>query len=308
MGGAIGKRKLIIKRIKRHWQLYALLLLPVTYLAVFCYWPMAGIQLAFKNFIATRGIWGSPWIGLSHFRRFFNSPSSLNVIFNTLFIGFYSVLAGFPMPILLAIAINETKNKFFAKSVQMVTYMPYFISTVVMVSMIFQLLDTRIGLLGVLANHLNITPVNITGDSKYFVSLYVLSNVWQHTGYSAIIYVAALSGVSQELREASLIDGANTPQRIWHVDLPHIKQTIILVLLLTLGGIMNVGFEKVFLMQNPLNLSASEVIATYIYKIALVSADYSFSTAVGLFNSLINMSLLLLVNAISKKIGETSLW
>ena len=294
--------------VKQHWQLYALLLLPVTYLIIFNYLPMFGIQLAFKDFMAVRGIWGSPWKGFKHFSRFFNSPSSLEIIYNTAFIGLYQVVAGFPMPILLAITLNETKRKFLANTVQMVTYTPYFISTVVMVSMIFQLLDTRVGIMGMLGSAFGFTPVNLMTKAQYFSSIYVWTGIWQYTGYSAIIYVAALSGVSSELQEASIIDGATRMQRIWHVDLPHIRQTIILVLLFNLGSVMNVGFEKVFLMQNPLNSSTSEVIATYIYKVGLVSADYSFSTAIGLLNSLINMSILLLVNYTARKISDTSLW
>jgi putative aldouronate transport system permease protein len=297
-----------LKDIGRHWQLYVILLLPVAYLVVFNYIPMLGIQLAFKDFVATKGIWGSPWVGFEHFKRFFSSYSSMQVIWNTVSIGIYGIVAGFPMPILLAIALNETISKRFSKAVQTVTYMPYFISTVVMVGMILQLLDTKMGIVGMLGNALGFKPISLIAQPGLFSSIYVWSGVWQHTGFSAIIYVAALAGVSQELQEACLIDGATRMQKIWHVDLPHIKSTIVLILLFSLGGVMNVGFEKVFLMQNPLNSSASEVINTYIYKVGLVSADYSFSTAVGLFNSCINVIMLVTVNIIARKLGDTSLW
>ncbi len=294
--------------IIHHWQLYLILLLPVAYLVIFAYIPMFGIQLAFKDFLATKGIWGSPWIGMKEFQRFFRSPSSLQVIWNTAIIGIYTVVAGFPMPILLAIALNETKYRRFANTVQMVTYTPYFISTVVMVSMILQVLDTRIGIVALLAKLFGFKAVALIGIPKYFSTIYVWSGVWQYTGYSAIIYVAALAGVSPELQEASLIDGATRLQKIWHVDLPHIKPTIILILLFSMGNVMNVGFEKVFLMQNPLNTPTSEVINTYIYKVGLVSADYSFSTAVGLFNSVVNTLMLVTVNFVARKLGDTSLW
>jgi len=294
--------------IVHHWQLYLILVPPVVYLVVFAYVPMFGIQLAFKDFVAIKGIWGSPWVGLKEFQRFFRSPSSLQVIWNTAIIGIYSVAAGFPMPILLAFAFNETRMRRFANSVQMVTYTPYFISTVVMVSMILQVLDTRIGIVALLAKLFGFKAVALIAIPKYFSTIYVWSGVWQYTGYSAIIYVAALAGVSQELQEASLIDGATRLQKIWHVDLPHIRPTIVLILLFSMGNVMNVGFEKVFLMQNPLNTSASEVINTYIYKVGLVSADYSFSTAVGLFNSVVNTLLLVIVNFIARRLGDTSLW
>ena len=212
------------------------------------------------------------------------------------------------MPILLAIALNETKYKRFANTVQMVTYTPYFISTVVMVSMILQVLDTRIGIVALLANAFGFKAVALIGIPNYFSTIYVWSGVWQYTGYSAIIYVASLAGVNPELQEASVIDGATRLQKIWNVDLPHIKPTIILILLFSMANVMNVGFEKVFLMQNPLNTSASEVINTYIYKVGLISADYSFSTAVGLFNSVINTLLLVTVNFVARKLAETSLW
>ena len=297
-----------MKSVKLHWQLYLLLLLPVTYLVIFNYIPMAGLQLAFKKFYATKGIWGSPWIGLDHFIRFFKSPSFGQIVWNTASIGLFGTIAGFPMPILLAVALNETKHKRLGNTVQMVTYTPYFISTVVMVGIIFQVLDTRVGMFALLGKTFGFEPINLMNKAKYFKTIYILSGIWQYTGYSSILFVAALAGVNQELQEACVIDGSTRFQKVWHVDLPHIKPTIILVLLLNLGRIMNVGFEKVFLMQNPLNSSASEIIATYIYKVGLVSADYSFSTAIGFFNSVINLLMLLMINFAAKKLGETSLW
>lgn len=302
------RKKRFIRLLRRQWQFYLIMLLPLLYVLIFSYVPMYGVVIAFKKYSVSKGILGSPWIGLKMFKQFFASPSSTTVIFNTLYLSLYSLIAGFPIPIILAIALNEVKGKGFKKVVQMVTYAPYFISTVVMVGLIMQVLDPRIGILARILSLFGIPVVNLMANPKYFPSVYVWSGIWQGAGYSAIIYLAALAGVSPELKEAAVIDGASRLKRIWHVDLPSIRPTIIILLLLSVGGIMNVGFEKVFLMQNPLNASASEIISTYVYKVGLVSADFSFSTAIGLFNSVINLILLSLANLVAKFIGETTLW
>jgi len=297
-----------IKKIKLHWQMYLIILLPLAFIIVFHYAPMYGVQLAFKKFYVTKGITGSPWVGLRYFKQFFISPSNMRIILNTLSISFYTMVAGFPFPILLAIGLNEIQSRLFKKSAQMITYAPYFISTVVMVGIIIQVLEPRIGILNKLVTELGGTAVNYMGKPEYFKSVYVWSEVWQKTGYSAVIYVAALASVSQELIEASIIDGASRLQKIWHVDIPGIMPTITIILIVNFGFIMSVGFEKIFLMQNTPNASSSEIISTYVYKVGLISSDFSFATAVGLFNSIVNLILLATANFFARRFSETSLW
>lgn len=297
-----------LRRIKRHWQLYLVLLLPMAYLLVFRYWPMYGVQIAFRDFNAAEGIAGSPWVGFMHFERFFNSYRFWDLLRNTVGISFYSLLAGFPLPIILAIAVNEARRYYFKKTVQMVTYAPHFISTVVMVGIILQFLDPRIGLINKAIAALGGTPTNYIGKADLFQSIYVWSGVWQGMGYASIIYIAALSSIDPQLEEAAVIDGASRLQKIWYIDLPGILPTAVILLILNVGQIMNVGFEKIYLMQNPLNLTTSEVISTYVYKVGLLRAQYSFSAAVGLFNSVIDLILLVVVNQIARRVGETSLW
>lgn len=296
------------KSFRLHWQLYLLLLLPVAYIILFHYVPMYGATLAFKKYQVAKGILGSPWIGLQNFEQFFSSPSSWRIIKNTLIISLYSLVAGFSLPIILAIGLNEVRHRFFKKTVQMVTYAPYFISTVVLVGMLMQILDPRIGIFNQIITLFGGEAVNIMGKSEWFKSIYVWTGIWQGTGYAAVIYLAALSGVSKDLQEACVIDGASKFRRIWHVDLPSIRSTIIILLILNCGNIMNVGFEMVFLMQNNLNLSTSEIISTYVYKVGLINADFSFSTAIGLFNSVINLILLVSANYIARRWTDSSLW
>ena len=247
-------------------------------------------------------------MGLQNFVQFFSSPSSVRTIWNTLVIGVYQLVAGFPIPIILAVALNEVGNRFFKKTVQMVTYAPYFISTVVLVGMMFQVMDLRNGIVNHFITALGGEAINFMGEADMFRHIYVWSGVWQSAGYNSIIYIAALAGVSKELQEAAIIDGASRLKRIWHVDLPAIAPQIIILLIFNVGSVMGVGYEKVYLMQNSLNTSKSEVISTFVYKVGLVNADYGFSTAVGLFNSLISIILLTTTNFIAKKLSDTSLW
>ena len=241
------------------------------------------------------------------FRDVFRNPAFVTLIKNTLYISFYQLIVGFPIPILLALALNEVKSARF-KTVQMVTYAPYFISTVVMVSIIMLFLSPRLGIVNTIAGALGFEAVNYLGEPGMFRTIYVLSDVWQTMGYSAVIYLAALAGVDPSLYEAAKVDGANRFQKILNVDLPGILPAAVIILILSVGNIMALGFEKMYLLQNPLNLSSSEIISTYVYKIGLLNANYSFATAVGLFNSLINLVLLLVVNAIAKRASNTSLW
>jgi putative aldouronate transport system permease protein len=297
-----------IKKLKRSWQLYLILLIPLIWVITFCYVPMYGVVLAFKRFQISEGILGSPWIGLEMFRQFFSAPSSLTIIGNTIIISLYTLAASFPIPIILAVALNEVGSIHFKKTVQMVTYAPYFISTVVMVGLVMQMLDTRNGIINRIITIFGGSGIDFFSKPNLFTSIYVWSGVWQNTGFYAVIYIAALAGVSKELQEAAVVDGASRCSRIWHVDIPCIMPTIIILLILNIGQIMNVGFEKIYLMQNSLNLSASEVISTYVYKVGLINSDYSFSTAVGLFNSVINLIMLLLANTAARKFSDSSLW
>jgi len=296
------------KSFKRHWQLYLLVIPPVLYFVLFKYIPIANAVLAFKDYNVMLGIWGSPWAGLKHFKLFFENPVFWTLIQNTLLISLYHLLIAFPIPIVLALCLNEVRVGFFKKTVQLVTYAPYFISTVVMVSIIILFLSPRLGIVGDLMAAFGMERKDILGDPSLFRSVYVWSDVWQNAGYSAIIYLAALAGVDPSLYEAAKVDGASRWRKMLHIDVPGLLPTATIILILNAGTIMAVGFEKIYLLQNPLNLSVSEIIATYVYKIGLLNANYSFATAVGLFNSVVNLLLLLLVNAVARRVSSNSLW
>lgn len=300
----------ILCRMKKCWQLYVFLLIPLVYIVIFNYLPMYGAVIAFKKYTYTGGIWDSPWVGLDNFKRFFSSYYFPRIMGNTIGLSLYNLIAGFPFPILLALSLNYIGNRTYKKMVQMVTYSPYFISTVVMVGMIMQFLDVRIGVVNHLVRALGGEAVNFMGVPEYFKSIYVWSGIWQTCGYGAIIYISALANVPTELHEAAVIDGANKLRRMWHIDLPSILPTAAIMLILSFGNIMSVGFEKVYLMQNPLNLRTSEVINTYIYNAGISggAANYSYATAIGLFQSVISFAMLMMVNHISKRLNETSLW
>ncbi|MDR2759722.1 MAG: ABC transporter permease subunit [Spirochaetaceae bacterium] len=297
-----------VQSYTRGWQFWLIMALPLAYIIIFCYVPMGGILMAFKDYSPRRGIWQSPWVGFKWFKQFLTTPSGLTVVVNTLRLGFYSLIAGFPIPILLAVGLNEIRSLRFKKLVQMITYAPYFISVVVMVGMLMQLTDLRIGIFNRLITILGGRPVNFFGEAQIFPHLYVWSGIWQTMGYSSIIYIAALAGVSKEIQEAAVVDGASRLQRIWHVDLPAIRPTIVILLIFNCGSIMSIGFEKAYLMQNPINMATAEVISTFVYKVGLQNGNYSFSTAVGLFNSIVGFILMVTVNQISKKLTDTSVW
>jgi putative aldouronate transport system permease protein len=269
---------------------------------------MGGLVLAFKQFQIRKGILGSPWAGFKYFEQLFRSPYFFLLIRNTIALSIYSLIAGFPMPILLAVALNETRSKRFKKSVQMITYAPHFISTVVMVGIIYQFLDLHSGFVNQVITGLGGTSKDFIGNPRLFRSIYVWSGVWQNTGYGAIIYIAALTSIDPSLHESAFMDGASRFQKIIHIDIPGIAPTIVILLILNLGTVMSLGFEKVYLLQNPLNLSRSEIFPTYVYKVGLLGAQYSFSTAVSLFNSVINFLLIISVNFAAKRLSETSLW
>ena len=300
------------KRYGNWWQLYLFLLIPLVYIIIFKYVPMAGLQLAFRKYKIQGGVWHSPWVGLKNFEKFFNSYQFTNVVTNTLKLSAYSIFVGFPFPIIFALMLNTAERVWFKKTVQTITYMPHFISTVVLVGMILQLFNPNYGLYGQLVRLLTGSrAVDLMATTGGFTNIYVWSGIWQSFGWDSIMYLAALTAVSPELHEAAQIDGATRFQRVLHVDLPAILPTIAIMLIMRMGSVMSIGFEKVYLMQNDLNIAASEVISTYEYKRGLANAgatDFSLSTAIGLFNSTINLIIMTLVNALCRRLSDTSLW
>ena len=302
-----GFLRIINSRLKRDWQLYMLMFLPLTYIIIFKYVPIFGLQIAFREYDFRKGIWDSPWVGLQHFRQFFSSPNFIVVIGNTLRISVLTLLINFPAPILLALFLNEIRDGIYKKTVQMVTYAPHFISTVVMCGMIILFLSPS-GKIGDIYKLFNQSLPNYLASAANFKFIYSFTEMWQHTGYGSVIYLAALSSINPELYESAKIDGASRLNKIMHIDIPGILPVIIILLILNTGNVLNVGFEKIFLLQNPLNMPGSEVISTYVYKIGLVNANYSFSAAVGFFNSVITFIVLALVNWIAGRLTEYSLW
>ncbi|GAB3411189.1 ABC transporter permease [Flindersiella endophytica] len=304
------RRTAIARQIRNNWQLYVMLIPPVVFTLVFMYWPMYGVQIAFRNYNVVDGIAGSPWVGFEHFQRFMDSYLFWPVIRNTIILHTYELVATFPLPIVLALALNTLRRRWFKRSVQMITYAPHFISTVVVVGMLFLLLDPRIGLFNQLLALFGLDPVNFMGEPEFFRHIYVWSGAWQSLGFSAIIYLAALAGVDPELHEAAIVDGASKLQRMWHIDLPAILPVATILMVLNIGTILTVGFEKVFLMQNPLNLGTSEVISTYVYKVGLASAvpQFSYAAAIGLFNSVVGLILLVFANSAARRLTKSSLW
>ncbi len=294
----------IKKKIFNHWQFYVIVALPVLYFIIFKYIPMYGVLLAFKKYRVSKGIWGSPWVGLKQFKKFFDNPSSIRIMWNTFSLSMYALFTSIPLAVLLAIALNETKNKIWKKSVQLVTYAPYFISTVVLVAILLQFMDPYSGFFNLFRKLVGKETINYMGDPKRFPHIYVWSALWQNTGYNAIIYLAALTGISPDLYEAAKVDGVNKFQKIFYIDLPSIKSTIVIMFILNMGFVMSLGFEKAFLMQNPLNLGASEIMSTYVYKMGLINNDFSYSTAIGLINSLINVILIVSCNKIVNKLNK----
>lgn len=308
---AISKRRnKILKSYTNNWQLYVLLILPLAYLIIFKYIPLLGLQIAFKNYSITKGMFASEWVGLEHFKNFFSDYRAIRVIKNTVILSVYHLVAGFPIPILFALCLNYITNKRYKKLVQTVSFAPYFISTVVMVTMIVQFLAPRRGMLTIFLNTLMGSEIDYLAQAKYFADIYVWSGIWKSIGFSSIIYFATLSGIPTELHEAAIIDGATKFKRMIHIDLPGILPTAIILFVLNTGQILNIGYEKVLLMQNSLNLAASEVISTYIYKVGLTSPipQFSYSTAIGFFQSAIGLILIITVNKIANKISNQGLW
>ncbi len=302
------KKPLSLKKILQSWQLYVFVLPAFLFFLIFSYVPMYGVIIAFKDYMPSLGIFGSPWVGFKHFQRFFDSYYFWDLIKNTLGISVYSLIVGFPLPIILALALNEAKDGIFKKFTQTVTYAPNFISVVVMVGMMISFLSPSTGIINHLLEFLGFNRIAFTTDPRWFKTIYVLSGVWQGTGWGSVIYLAALSGVDTQLHEAATVDGASRLQRIFYINLPTIIPTMVILLIMNVGSLMAMGYEKILLLQNPLNMESSNVIATFVYRQGLLDAQYSYAAAVGLFNSVINAILLIVVNKISRKVSEVSLW
>lgn len=301
------RKKSVFSRIAKDYQLYLLVLPALIWYVLFAYVPMYGVQIAFKDYSGALGILGSPWVGIKHFRSFFRSYYAWTLIKNTVVLSLYSMAAGFPIPIILSLMLNEVKSPGRKKFAQTVLYAPHFISLVVLVGMLNLFFSAK-GPIDTLRMAMGLESVNYLTSPGAFRHLYVWSGVWQEAGWGCVIYLAALSGVDPGLHEAAMIDGASRFQRIWHINLPCLLPTATILLIMNAGSVLSVGFDKAFLMQNDLNMKTSNVISTYIYNRGLVKQDYSFSTAVGLMNNLINFFMVLLVNKIAKALSDTSLF
>lgn len=295
--------------MRTNYQSYLMIVPALAFIILFCYVPMYGVQLAFKNYRVLDGITGSPWVGFRHFSRFFGAHNSWQVILNTLRVSLLAIAFGFPVPIVFALLFNEVRHKSYRKTIQTVTYVPHFISTTVMVAMMFSFTNQSTGIINILLGKVfGIAPIPFMQSERWFMFMFIASGIWQSTGYSAILYIATLSTVDPEMHEAAVIDGANRGQRMLHINLPSLLPTIVVMLILRMGSVISVGFEKVFLMQNSLNMNVSEVLSTYVFKLGLVNSRYDFSTAVNLFTSVVNCTMLIMVNAISRRISENNLW
>ena len=292
---------------KKYWQLYLLVLPLILFYIIWCYGPLYGIQIAFKDFSPRLGIMGSKWNGLKNFMDFFNSTYVWRLIRNTLYINFYNLVFGFPLPIIFALMLNEIRRSSFKRTVQTITYMPYFISLVIICGLILDF-GSSDGVFRYIATMFGLAPVNLLGDQKYFRTVYVTSEIWQFLGWNSILFMSALTSINSELFEAATIDGAGRLKQIWHVSLPGILPTIAILLVLRIGGMMSVGFEKIILLYNPQIYETADVISSFVYRKGIVDANFGYATAVGLFNSLVNFILVIVANKASAVMTETSLW
>jgi putative aldouronate transport system permease protein len=302
------RTKRAVAYIKRYWMLYIFLLPGIADVLIFRYIPMYGLQIAFKDYKVRYGIWGSQWVGLLHFQRFIETVNFWQIIRNTVMISVTSLIFGFPVPIILAFMIHELRSNSYRKFVQMITYMPHFISMVAIVGLIKLFTERSTGLINLLRINMGYEGISFMTEPSAFIPIYVISGIWQEAGWGTIIYLAALAGIDVDMLDAAEVDGVTRFQRILYLYFPTILPTIIILMILNVGSILNVGFEKVFLMQNDLNLEVSEVISTYVYRWGLLNGRYSYTTAIGLFNSVVNCILLVVVNQISRRVSHTSLW
>jgi len=297
-----------IRNVYRCRYLYSIILLPLAYYLIFHYGPMYGAQIAFRNFNPFEGIWNSPWVGFKYFKQFFDSYYIVRLLRNTLLINIYGLVVGFPAPIILALMINEVRNNYFKRTVQTIVYLPHFISTVVVAGMIIAFLSPRSGIINTIIVALGGKPIHFLQEPGWFRTIYVWSGVWQGAGWGAIVYIAALTSIDPQLYEAAIVDGASRWKQLIHITIPSIMPTIIIMLILRMGSMLSVGYEKIILLYNPITYETADVISTYVYRRGIQGAEYSFSTAVGLFNSLVNFIMLTVFNAISRRISEISLW
>jgi putative aldouronate transport system permease protein len=304
----IGRRLPWGPYLARNFDLYIMLLPALVFILIFAYAPMYGVLMAFQDYVPSKGITGSEFVGFKHFIRFLGAYTSRRTIINTIVLSFYQIIASFPFPIILALMLNYSISKRMGKMVQTVTYIPYFISIMVLVGMMHLFFSPNYGIVNFMLQRFSMEPVPLMSGENYFRHAYVWSGVWQNTGFGAIIYFSALAGVDPTLYEVAKLDGAGKLQRIWNIDLPTIRPTCVIMFILSMGSLMSIGFDKVFLMQNARNSGTSEIISTFVYKVGIVDSRYSFSVAIGLLNAVINFTLLVIVNTVSKKIGETSLW
>ena len=304
----VRKKNSFLKYMSNYYQIYLLMLPAIVFIAIFCYYPMYGAQIAFRDYKFKLGFWGSEWVGLKHFVRYVTSANFWPLFRNTLLLSLYSLVAGFPAPIILAFLLNEMRSQKFKRVVQMLTYIPHFMSTVAICGLILLFVKRDTGIINQIIVMLGGEAQDFITDPGAFRTIYVLSGVWAGAGWGSIIYLAALSGVDSQIIEAARIDGANRLQKIIYIDFPSILPTIIILLVLNCGSLLSVGFEKVLLLQNQLNMETSDVISTYVYRIGILDAQYSYTTAIGLFNSVVNIIVLAIVNTIAGKLSDTSLW
>ena len=300
-------KKYVINRLRKSKWLYVLFTIPFIYYVIFEYAPLYGILLAFKDFRIIRGILGSPWVGLAHFEKFIFDPYFWKIFRNTFLLSFYGLLWGFPVPIILALILNEVQNQKFKRFVQNMTYLPHFISTVVICGMIVNFLATD-GMISQVVRFFGGPQRNFLMFPEYFRTIYISSGIWQGAGWSSIIYLAALSGIDVEQYEAAILDGANRFQKMIYITLPGIKPTISIMLMLRLGQLVSVGYEKVLLLQTGATYETSDIISTFVYRRGLLGAEFSYATAVGLFQMLISLALVISSNTAARKLGENSLW
>lgn len=306
----IKKKEKWTAEVKRNWQLYLMIAIPFLYILIFKYYTMIGTQIAFRDYLPTTGFWGSEWVGLKHFKRFFSNPQFFTIIKNTLALSIYGLLLSIPFPIILAVSFEYARGKFFRKTVQMAAFLPHFLSTVIVVGLISLLFNNRTGVVDHLIEAIFGTDVNFLGDSKYFRSLYVWSGIWQNAGWGSILYISALAGVDTQIHEAAIIDGASKLRRIWHIDLTSIRPTIAINVIMSMGSVLSVGFDKTYMMQNSVNLGVSEVLSTYEYKMGTAGMvpNYSYGTAIGLVVGVVNFVLIMVTNKISNKLSGSGLW
>lgn len=303
----IPKKKSVWKEVRKYKHLYIILLPAILYYIIFHYAPMGGLVIAFQKYSVTKGIFGSKWVGLTNFKDFLSDIYFWRLIKNTLLINFWALIFGFPAPIILALLLNEVKNKWFKKTVQTITYMPHFLSVVVVCSLVLTFVSSQ-GFINSIISMFGGEPVLFMSDPKYFRTIYILSDIWQQIGWNSILYISALSAIDQELYEAATIDGAGRWQKLLHVTVPGILGTIMITLIMRLGRMLTLGYDKIILLYNPSIYETADVISTYVYRRGLLNGDYGYSTAVGMFNSICNFVFLMAANKFSKKATGSGLW